>query len=472
VGAARGRRAAASAFALIALAASLVSAAGFRVLARSADPRPNVILILTDDQSFDTLPSQPPAMPWLQSHVFSARDHWLWFPNAVDSTPLCCPSRATILTGRYSEHTGVLDNRMGHVLDESNTLPVWLHDAGYTTALVGKYLNHYPFHRLPYVPPGWDRWVAKTNLSGRTTYYGYPIIDQGVSLTTSDTPQDYSTDLLASRAVDFLRTAAPERPYFLEFAPSAPHAPLTPSPRDVGAFAGVRIPRPASYDEANVSDKPGWVRDLPRIHDARARLLAQRRRAESETLLAVDDAVRRIVAAAAARGDLADTVIFFLTDNGFSFGAHRVVGKQCPYEECIRTPFAVRVPWARAATLTDVVSNVDLAPTIADFAGSVPGGAVDGRDLRPLIDPRSSGSLDPRKGALIEWLGRGIPPWFGVRTANFCYVEDTDGTVELYDLTGRLGPADPEELDNRAGRRAYADVQARMASLLVSLRAG
>jgi arylsulfatase A-like enzyme len=468
----RGRRSGAAAFAFIALTASVVSAAGFRVPARSADPRPNVILIVTDDQSFDTLPSEPPAMPWLQSHIFSGTDHWLWFPNAVDSTPLCCPSRSTILTGRSSEHTGVLDNGLGHFLDDSNTLPVWLHDAGYTTALVGKYLNHYPFDRLPYVPPGWDRWVAKLNLSGGTTYYGYPIIDQGVSLTTSAAPQDYSTDLLASRAVAFLRTAPLERPYFLEFTPSAPHSPITPPPRYQGAFAGVRLPRGPSFDEADVSDKPGWVRDLPRISAARARLLQQRRRAQSETLLAVDDAVRRIVGAAAARGDLANTVIFFLTDNGFSFGGNRWVGKQCPYEGCIRTPFAVRVPWAPARSLPDVVSNMDLAPTIADLAGTSPRGPVDGRDLRPLIDPRSSATLERRAGALIEWLGRGIPSWFGVRTENYCYVEDADGTVELYDLTGRRGAPDPGELDNRADRPAYADVRARLASLLASLRSG
>ena len=466
------RRAGAWVFVVVVVAASLVSASGFRVPARSADPRPNVILILTDDQTFDTLPSNPPAMPWLQSRIFSPSDHWLWFPNAVDSTPLCCPSRTTILSGRYSQHTGVFDNGLGQLFDESNTLPVWLHDVGYTTGLVGKYMNHYPFDRMPYIPPGWDRWVAKMNLSGGTTYYHYALIDQGVSLTTSDAPQNYSTDLLASDAVDFLRTAPPERPYFLEFAPSAPHAPITPPLRDAGAFSGVRLARPISFNEADVSDKPAWVQALHPIAARGARLLAQHRQAESEALLAVDDAVRRIVEAAAARGDLSNTVIFFLTDNGFSFGAHRWVGKQCPYEECIRTPFAVRVPWARAATLTDVVSNVDLAPTIADLGGTAPRGPVDGRDLRPLIDPRSSSSLEARPGALIEFLGRVVPVWFGVRTRNFCYVRYQDGTVELYDLTGRLGPADPGELENRANRPAYADVRARLASLLVSLRGG
>jgi len=468
----RGRRAASGATAALVLAAALVSASGFRVPARSADPRPNVILIVTDDQTFDTLPSEPPAMPWLQSRIFSPSDHWAWFPNAVDSTPLCCPSRSSILTGLSSEHTGVFDNGMGQFLDESDTLPVWLHDAGYTTALVGKYLNHFPFGRLPYVPPGWDRFVAKMNLSGRTTYYRYPLVDQGVVLTTSTAPSDYATDVLASDAISFLRTAPPERPYFLEFTPSAPHAPITPAPRDVGAFTGVRIPRPISFDEADVSDKPSVVRSLPRISPRRAAILARHRQAESEALRSVDDAVRRIVAAAASRGDLANTVIFFLTDNGFSFGAHRWVGKQCPYEECIRTPFAVRVPWARATTIPDVVSNLDLAPTIGDLAGTEPPGPVDGRDLWPLLDPRSTEPLEPRPGALIEFLGRALPHWFGVRTERFTYVEDADGTVELYDLTGAIGPADPGELDNRATDPAYAEVRARLASLLRTLRGG
>ncbi|MBI3648082.1 MAG: sulfatase [Actinobacteria bacterium] len=467
------RRAGALVLSMAALAGSAASASGFRLPDRSADPRPNVILIVTDDQSLDTLPSNPPAMPWLQAHVFDPSDHWLWFPNAVISTPLCCPSRSTILTGRYSENTGVLDNRLGHALDESNTLPVWLHDAGYTTALVGKYLNEYPFHRLPYVPPGWDRWVAKMNLSAGTTYYGYRFIDQGVSYGTSQTPADYATDLLADRAVGFLRTAPTSAPYFLEFTPSAPHSPITPPPKYVGRFAGVDLPRPPSFNEADVSDKPAWVQGLPPITAQKAELLAEHRQAESEALLAVDDAVRRIVEAAAARGDLDRTVIFFLTDNGYSFGAHRWIGKACPYEECIRTPFAVRVPWVGSRTVDDVVSNVDLASTIAGFAGATVGLPQDGVDLRGILEGGPGTPALARPGALIEYLGGGpVPHWVGVRTRDFTYVEDADGTVELYDLTGRLGPADPGELDNRAEDPAYARERARLASLMLSLRGG
>ena len=467
------RRVGALALAVAALVVAASSAWGFRSPSRSADPRPNVILVLTDDQTFDTLPSNPPAMPWLQSQVFAADRHWLWFPNAVDSTPLCCPSRSTILTGRYSEHTGVLDNGLGRRLDDSNTLPVWLHAAGYTTALVGKYLNLYPFGRLPYVPPGWDRWVAKMNSSAGTTYYGYPFIDQGVPYGTSSAPEDYATDFLANRAVDFLRSAPASRPYFLEFAPSAPHSPIAPAPRDAGRFEGVGIPREASFNAADVSGKPTWVRDLPPLTSREQQLTASQRRSESEALLAVDEALRRIVAAAAVRGDLNNTVIFFLTDNGYSFGAHRWVGKQCPYEECIRTPFAVRDPWRSSATIDDVVSTVDLAPTIASFANARPRLVEDGQDLRPLLDPSVPASVPLRQGALIEYLGRGpVPSWVGVRTPDFAYVEDADGTVELYDLTGALGPPDTGELDNRAADRAYSVDRAHLRSLLLAFRTG
>ncbi len=458
----------------VALALAVLAAAAAHpgtVPPRSADPRPNIVLILTDDQSFDTLPSNPPAMPWLQSQIFSSDGSWLWFPNAFISTPLCCPSRATILTGRYSHHTGVLNNDDGHLLDETQTVATWLHAAGYTTGLVGKYLNEYPFDRGPYVPPGWDTWVAKRNVTRHTTYYGYPFVAQEVPYRTSPLPEEYATDFLASRALSFLETAPTDRPYFLYFAPSAPHGPITPAPRDAHAFDGVSIANPPSFDEANVSDKPGWVRSLPPFTRRQRRRIEANRRAESATLYAVDDAVREIVAEIAARGDLQRTVVFFLTDNGFSFGAHRWVGKACPYEECIRTPFAVRFPGAQAGTLPDLVSNVDLAPTIADLARATPTLPEDGEDLVPLLDHASSTPV--REGVLIEWAGGGsIPAWTGVRTANYAYIEDADGTVELYDLAGRLGPPDPGELTNRAGDPRYAAVRSRLASLLGTLLQG
>ena len=157
-------------------------------------------------------------MPWLQSQIQDPNGHWLWFPNAFIQTPLCCPSRATILSGRYSRHTHVRTNDDGHRFDESQTIATWLHDAGYFTGLIGKYLNRYPFGRGPYIPPGWDRWVVKRNTAATTTYSNFGFVDQGVALQTSDAPATYATDLFADHAVDFLRTAPDDRPFFLYFA--------------------------------------------------------------------------------------------------------------------------------------------------------------------------------------------------------------------------------------------------------------
>ena len=450
-----------SALAVLAVAAALPA----RVPDRADDPRPNVIVILTDDQSFDTLPSDPAAMPWLQARIADPRDHWRWFPNAYLNTPLCCPSRASILTGLYSHHTGVQDNGDGHLLDERTTLAVRLHDAGYRTALIGKYLNGYPFGRGPYVPAGWDRWVGKGNLSEATTYYGYPFVDQGVPLTAGLAPDAYATDLLAREAVGFVRSAPAGQPYFLLFTPSAPHGPRTPPPRYAGAFDALRLPRPPSFGTAD-DGTPSWVRTLPPIDEPGARALDSARLREREALLAVDDAVERIVAAVAARGDLERTVIFFLTDNGLAFGEHGWAAKSCPYVECVRTPFAVYVPGVRAGTDPALVSNVDLAPTIAGLTG-LPPRPADGRDLSPMLE--GTGPAPARRAVLTEYHGDAVvPAWEGVRTADFAYIR-TGAFEELYDLAGARGRADPFEMDNRADDPAYLDVRLQLAQLTTAL---
>jgi len=171
------------------------------------------------------------------------------------------------------------------------------------------------------------------------------------------------------------------------------------------------------------------------------------------------------------RGILDDTVIFYLTDNGFSFGEHRWVGKQCPYEECIRTPFLVRFPGAASHLDPHLVSNVDVAPTVADLARVAPEPRPDGRSLLPLLAGTDAGPW--RDGVLIEWVGDPVvPPWWGVRTEGLVYVELGTGERELYDLAGVAGPADPFELDNRAGDPGYAAIGAGLSGLLARLRAG
>jgi arylsulfatase A-like enzyme len=459
-------------FVALAVAAMSLAAAGIhpgRAPARSSDPRPNIVVIVTDDQTADTLPSTPAAMPFLQSQIEDPSGHWITFPNAFDESPLCCPSRATILTGLDPRHTGVLDNGGGTRLDESQTLPVWLHGAGYHTMLIGKYLNGYPFGRGPYVPPGWDRFVAKLNLSAPTTYYGYPFIDQGVPMRAGAGSSFYSTDFLAREAVSAIRTAPPEQPFFLYFTPVGPHAPWTPAPRDAGSFAGVSMPTPPSVNEADVTDKPAWVRALPSLDGATLDLLRQERRSEWETLGSVDDAVRSVLQAVVDKGAAADTIVFFLTDNGYSFGEHRWIGKACPYEECIHTPFAVLVPGTASRTDPALVTTADLASTIADLAGVRPPIGQDGVDLAPSL--LGTGPDPTRPGVLTEYDGAGaIPPWTEVRTADFAYIETAGQGAELYDLSGALGPADPFELDNRVSDPRYAATAARLARLLAELR--
>jgi N-acetylglucosamine-6-sulfatase len=460
----------------IVVASVALAAAGFIPASTppvEVPPRPNVIVILTDDQTSDTLPTDPPAMPWLQSQIFGRPEgHWLWFPNAFLSTPLCCPSRASILTGQYAHHTGVLDNHQGENLDESNTLATWLQGAGYTTALFGKYLNEYPWDRGPYVPAGWSRFVGKNNTDLRQTYYGYQEIDQGIPLREGSSPDAYATDRFASQALTFLRGLPATEPYFMMFTPSAPHQPWTPAPRYLGAFRDVPVPVSSDRVLNDVRGKPGWIRSLPPVSGSDRAEIARSLRDERATLLAVDDAVREIVEEVRARGELDHTVIFFLTDNGFSFGQHRWYGKRCAYDPCIRTPFAVRAPWVGSGGRIEPVANVDLAPTIVDLANVDPGLPPDGMSLAGLLGAPGADlpPPSPDRPILIEWAGdTGVPAWQGVRTTDFAYIEDRDGTVELYDLTGVMGRPDPEELRNVAGQARYAATRRELADTLLRL---
>jgi N-acetylglucosamine-6-sulfatase len=471
------RRRRAALVAALALAAVLVAttltAGERRGPPRDPGGRPNVILFVTDDQTYESIPRDPPVMPYLQSQLEDPRGGWIRFPNAFLNTPLCCPSRATLLSGLRSDHTGVQNNDEGHLFDDSSTLATRLHGAGYTTGMVGKYLNSYPFGRGPYVPPGWDTWFAKTNEDDSTVYYDYGVVQDGRSLRFGHAPQDYATDVLGTQAARFVLDAPAGRPFFLEFTPSAPHRPWIPAPRDATADRSMPMPHPAAVGERDVADKPRWVRALPPLSAGQRSSYTAKRRSEYESLLAVDDALRSLDLALAARGALDDTVVVFMTDNGYSLGEHRWETKSCPYDPCVRTPFLVRVPGQPSRVDPQLVSNVDVVPTIEDLARLRPIPPTDGRVL-------TLGSSDhaqaPRKGVLMEWAGGSsgapseVPAWWGVRTKDFLYAAYADGEHELYDLTGRLGPADPQELHNRAGEPAYAREQQRLSALLSRLR--
>ena len=427
------------------------------------DPRPNVLVVLTDDQTLDTLPTDPPAMPWFQAQLADPEGHWLWFPHAVASTPLCCPSRATILTGRFDTHTNVRDNFQGPNLDDANTLPVWLHSAGYTTGLVGKYLNFYPWDRAPFMPPGWDRWFAKENADESTAYYDYEVVDQVLEHHYGSSPQDYATDVLGAQAVRFVQTAPVDQPWFLYFSPNAPHLPWIPSPTYAGAFADVQPPIPPLRVMNDVAGKPAYVRALaPKTEADRQGYIAGNRN-ERAMLLSVDDWFQSLVEAIAARGELDRTVIIFLTDNGYTLGLHRLDGKRYPYTPSIGVPFAIRTPWAPAGTVEDLVSNVDLASTIAALAGVQPGLPQDGISLAPALHGQP---IPHRRGVFLDWGGdENAPPWQGVVTRRFLYVDNADGFEELYRSSDAL------QLHNVAGDPGAARLLARGRALLAALAA-
>jgi N-acetylglucosamine-6-sulfatase len=471
------------AVAALAVAGALVSGFGVQAALQRPPPgdsRPNIVVVLTDDQTFDSLPHRPAVMPYLQRQIENPHSGWTWFPNAFVNTPLCCPSRATILTGRYSHHTGVEGNDEGARLDESSTIATWLHDAGYRTALVGKYLNGYPFGRGPYTPPGWDHFLGKENTSDATVYRSYRVVDDGVVRAFGTAPEDYATSVLASDATAFIRSTPPGRPFFLLFAPSAPHRPWVPPPGRAGAFDDLVIRDPRGTGEVDVSDKPAWVRALPRLSASDRSALREDRRREYETLLGVDDAMRSIDEALRARAALGRTVVLYLTDNGYSFGEHRWESKSCPYEPCVRIPLFVRMPGDRSSIDRHLVSNVDLASTIAGLAGVRPGLPQDGASLVPLLGrakapPEGTGAgraaIERRRGVLLEFAGGGgVPAWNAVRTKRFVWVDLATGEHELYDLAGAAGPADPDELENVASDPTYAAIRRRLEGQLDDLR--
>ena len=436
----------------------------------------NFVIVLTDDQSLDTVPHTPPVMPYLQGRLQDPSDHWIQFPNTYTNVAMCCPARAALLTGRYAHHNHVESNIHGQRLDERDTLATWLDGAGYRTGLVGKYLNEYPWDRGHYVPPGWDWWMGWEG-PPNVPYYNYTLNENGVPRTYGSTAADYSTDVYKAKALQFLDGVEAEEPFLLYFAPGSPHLPRTPAPRHKGLWKTAEPVRWPSFNEADVSDKPAWVRNRPQYSSTKITAFDRQRREQYRALASVDEAIQALVDKLTAIGELDETIIVFLSDNGVAWGEHRWESKLCPYRSCSQVPLFARVPWAAARTDTRVLSNVDVAPTIADLAGVTPASPVDGQSFAALLDGSSATWAGE---ALLQWMGpQAIPAYWGLRTVDYTYLEyPATGEIELYDLTGRFGPADPDEIQNVCpGNRApcpapYEAVRAQLAARLTALRSG
>ena len=475
--------------------------------------RPNVVLILTDDLAAgDLSPEVLEEMPNLRDEMVEGGTT---FENSFVTNSLCCPSRATTLRGQYAHNHQVLSNEpplggaekfrlLGH---ENSTMATWLQEDGYRTSFFGKYLNGY-YGDL--VPPGWDEWYG---INGN--FLSNALNENGVTI-DYDPERYHLDDVLSDKASDYVeRTSGADPPFFTTDRPflmwlgtKAPHQPATPATRHENDFEDVELPRPPSFDEEDVRDKPRWVQDNPKLGPDQVAYMEELHRKRLQSMLAVDDMIGDLFDSLRETGELDNTYVFFTSDNGFHLGQHRLgAGKWTAYEEDIRVPLMVRGPGVpQGKTLPQMVLNNDLAPTFADLAGVDPPDFVDGRSLGPLLDGTPTPEEDWRQRFLVEAVaergdvprppfvdesrvsplvsGDPLPrnwrrtssgsadsseewgrPWFkALRTKDHLFVEYKTGEHELYDLD-----KDPYQLDNFYDS-APEDLLRRLSSQLDSLR--
>ncbi|MFQ5940571.1 MAG: sulfatase [Nitrososphaerales archaeon] len=438
----------------------LVSIYGIVTTSDETKTRPNIVVIMADDQRWDMIQYMP--------NVMKLADEGITFTNSFVSTPLCCPSRASFLTGQYAHTHEVLTNEppYGGVqrFNDNETLPVWLKEAGYTTGLVGKYLNGYE-RILPYVAPGWDEWQVIDGMH----FYAYNMSENGIIRTFGDSESDYSTDILTDKALHFIQNA--EQPFFLLFTPIAPHVDAhTPFPipaqRHVGTCDDIKRTKPPNFNEWDVDDKPKWVKNRPILGRSDRNYLDTLWREQICSLKAVDEAVAKILNALRAESE--NTVIIYTSDNGYALGEHRLRGKKnCIYEECNRVPLIISYSklTKRGIQLDELVQNIDLAPTIAELAHTSPAIMINGKSLLTLINNPEAKWSD---SILIEYFFRGGTKQHNataVRDMQFKYVELSTGERELYDMLN-----DPYELKNKIHDEAYSSIVEQWKGVLEELK--
>ncbi|MBI2838339.1 MAG: sulfatase-like hydrolase/transferase [Acidobacteria bacterium] len=410
----------------------------------SGQPKYNIILILTDDQRWDTVDMTldgQDVMPALREELL---EKGVDFTNAFVSTPLCCPDRASLLSGGYYAHnTGVLTNEGPNggfeKFQDDDALSVRLRQAGYRTGLVGKYMNRYALSHA-YVPPGWSYFAG---IGGMRSWFDYNVVVgkgsvDGPGRGTVEPSEEYLTDHLRERAVDFIETSG-TAPFFLYFSPVAPHEPATPAPGDETLFPEFSYEGRGSGEE-DLSDKPAWASYLASGYDPAQNAAFVREQLRS--LRAIDRAIVSLVDAVRQRGALDRTVFIYTSDNGYLWGEHRLSGKAFAYEESIRVPLIVRMPGLLPRQESKaVVTNVDIGATINDLAGL--NRVSDGTSLLPLL---ADSSTAWRTEFLIQ--NHGGLRWSGVRAEvggrTWKYIEHATGERELYDLS-----TDPFEMTSR-----------------------
>ena len=396
--------------------------------------RPNVLLIMTDDQrAAGTMEVMPQTRSWFETTGTK-------FTQAFATTPGCCPSRATVFSGRYVHNHGVRSNDLSQSLDQRFTIQEYLHQSGYRTGYFGKYMNAWNLFRNP---ASYDDWTV--------TVAGYSPIrvnENGVVKTVVD----YATNYFEDNAVRFIQDSEAQdaTPWFLQVATTAPHAPF----QAEAQYANASVPpfdQPPNYFEADKRDKPVPVQnqngDPETIEAGRIQML--------RTLMSVDDLVGNVFSTLQATGELNNTIAIFMSDNGYQWGEHGLDFKGYAYDDSIRVPMYVRWPGhvVEGATDSRLVANIDVAPTIADAVGGLP--VVLPMDGRSMLNAAQS-----RSRILLEWYAvNGGLGWASIRTATSHYIEYYDVVDnqsirfrEYYDLT-----LDPWEQDNLLGDGSAAN---------------
>lgn len=459
-----------------------------------SSPKPNFVVIQTDDQTYSqlyaTFNNGAAAMP---NTLLRIAARGVTFPNYYATYPLCCPSRTSLLTGRYAHNHGVVVNYppygyYGYRVSPAWTsnLAVWLQHAGYQTAHVGKFMNQYgEGGTATEVPPGWNHWVTPITDHGARIYYGYRLNVDGEIVgpfgsyeapdpaicgqLLQQLPCNYKSDVESRYATEAITEMAQSgQPFYLQLDLNAPHDDVLgeegpqPATRN-SSLSTTEAFRPPGYDELFVSDKPRFLRRPPMSAELKV-LVDTRWRNQLETLRSADDAIGRVLDALET-AEVADrTYVVFVSDNGFFHGQLRLGhGKYLPHEPSARVPFVIAGPGIAPGTAAAPAANVDIAPTLLHLA-SLGRPPMDGRSLVPFIKEPNLQSRRPivlegftGDGSGIKHLGRNAAPvvdYRGVVLGGYKFVRYWNGAKELYDLR-----TDPNELHNLVRRRRWWPVR-------------
>ena len=463
-----------TALTLFALLVSHVPDLRAQAPSRAATPR-NVVFILSDDHRYDFMSFMKGAPPFLKTpsldRMAAGGAH---VRNAFVTTALCSPSRASILTGQYAHRHGVVDNS-SPIPSGTTFFPQYLQRAGYRTAFLGKW--HMGEADADDAPrPGFDHWVS---------FRGQGVYNDPVLNINGQRRQirGYTTDVLTDQALEWLKrqgTAEPDRPFLLYLSHKAVHAEFVAAPRHQGRYANERIPRPETManTEANYRSKPQWVKEQRygwhgvdyMYHGAMQ--FDGFYRAYCETLLALDESVGRVLDYLDAAGLSESTLVIYMGDNGFLLGEHGLIDKRNAYEESMRVPMLAYAPGfiEPGSTITQVVRNIDVAPTLLELAGVARPDDMDGRSVLPVL----RGEPVTWEGELLyeyywEYAFPHTPTTLAIRgdRYKFIYYPGVWDLQELYDLE-----TDPQERHNlidvpEHGKR-IAEMRGRLWDLLES----